>query len=180
MSNSPTNSPMKQIPSPGQTPPEPLNPQERQELISLRREKAALSAMLWNLVRQAYPDSHSAEVMPAADDPLWQIAFVQSSVRDSGKVRILAGTILPITESEKKRVVRLLRGTATPMHTALAQLELERFPPSYVEKQIEAHLKWQVGDEKAKTPLGVSGYWHSVTAPLFGEKAKNFLRLPKS
>lgn len=179
MSNSSTNPSPNQTPSP--TSSEPLNPQERQELIALRREKAALSAIMWNLVRQAHPETHDAEVMPAAEEPLWQLAFVQSSDASSGKIRIVAGTIVPITESEKKRVVRLLRGTSTPMHTALAQLELDRFPPSYVEREIAAHLKWAPAEKDAATnPHGVAGVWESVKAPTLGEKAKNFLNLPKN
>lgn len=157
---------------------EALSQNERQELIALRREKAALSEMLWNLVRQAHPETHEAEVSPAAEDPLWQIAFVRSSDEKSGKIRILAGTIKPITEQEKKRVVRLLRGTATPMHTALAQLELDRFPPSYVEQQITAHLKWHPAEPNATTPLGVSGHWKSIQMPSFREKAKNLVNWP--
>jgi hypothetical protein len=134
---------------------------------------------LWELIRQAAPDSHEVEVLPTASDPLWQLAFVQSSDAKSGKVRILAGTIKPISEQEKKRVVRLLRGTSTPMQTALAQLELERFPPSYVEKEVAKHLAWRPVDKDAVNPHGVPGHWESVTPPPIGETVKNILHFPK-
>lgn len=146
---------------------------QEQELQSLRYEKAAMSAVIWNLVRLAAPDTHSAEVGTMATDPLWQLAFVQSSNPNSGRIKILAGAMKPITEQEKKRVVRLLRGTSTPMHTALLQLELPH-PPSYVEKEIHQYLWWQ------KPTKDAAGYWFSVTRTPLVESAKNLIGLPKS
>jgi hypothetical protein len=178
MSSTPTpNHPKDQASKPAEPPPQ-MSQQEMQELLSLRREKAAMSQILWELVTQVAPDTHHIEVSPTPSDPLWQLAFVQSSDAKSGKIRILAGTMPAITEQEKRRVVRLLRSTSTPMHTALAQLEIPH-PPSYVEKQIEAHLKWRPAEKGEFNPAGATGVWESVKAPSIGEKAKNFLGFPK-
>lgn len=154
--------------------------EERKELAMLRNWRATMSVVIWNLVRQAYPETHETEVPTVPSDPLWQLAFVQPSDGSSAKTRILAGTIKPIAEQEKKRVVRLLRGTTTPMHIALSQLELERFPPSYVEEQISAYLKWEPVKKDELNPTGAQGSWHSVSRPFFGERLKNFACIPKS
>lgn len=173
MSNSPTNPPQNPTTSA-------MSQQEMQELTSLRREKAALSGMLWELVRQAAPETHDIEVKAAPTDPLWQLAFVQSSDPKGGKVRILAGTIKPISEQEKKRVVRLLRGTTMPMDAALTQLKLQHYPPSYVEKQIEAYLAWDNdGKNVPSNNPAALGTWKSVTPPSVGESAKNIIFWPK-
>lgn len=147
-----------------------LSNQEMQELISLRREKAALSQILWNLVTMAAPDTHKIEVSPAPTDPLWQLAFVRSSDQESGKVCLLAGTIPEITEQEKKRVVRLLRGTTKPMHEALAELKIPH-PSAYVEDKIKAHLVWKEHTDSN------GGFWESIKPPSIGERAKNFLHM---
>lgn len=177
MSPTPPNPPKDQSSKPAPESPQ-MSEQEMQELLSLRREKAALSQMMWEMVTQIAPDTHVVEVNPTPSDPLWQLAFVRSSDAKSDKIRIMAGTMLPITEQEKKRVVRLLRGTSTPMHTALAQLKIPH-PPSYVEKQIETHLKWRPAEKSEASPEGAPGVWESVTPPSVGEKAKNFLGFPK-
>lgn len=130
-----------------------------------------MSQIIWNLVRKYEPDEEQVVVSSLASDELWQLAFVQADAKntDPTLVRILAGLLPPITEAEKKKVVRLLRGTDKPMHEALAELELPH-QPTYVEKQIRPHLVW----DKA------TGAWNSVTPAGLGEVAKNFLHLPKS
>lgn len=154
----------------------PKGPSLEQEVIQLRREKDALSQLLWETVRQASPDTHTLEVPAAVSDPLWLLAFVPGS--KAGTAKILAGTMPPISEQEKKRVVRLLRGTAKPMAEALAELELP-YPESYVEREIAAHVVWKKSVDDAGGARG-SGTWDSVRKPDIGEQLKNVLRIPKS
>lgn len=135
-----------------------------------------MSQLMWELVRQSNPETHIAEVAASASDPLWLIAFVPGS---EGKVKILAGANQPITEQEKKRVVRLLRGTSKPMTEALTELRLE-FPSAYVEKQISEHLVW---DNSGKYPEGdsrIGGFWQSKNPTPAMETVKNILHIPKS
>lgn len=146
------------------------------ELQQLRLQKDALSQLLWEVVRKASPETETIEVSSAVSDPLWLLAFVPGS--KEGTTKILAGTMPPITEQEKKRVVRLLRGTNTPMGAALLELKLP-YPPSYVEKQIAAHLVWKKsGNDDGGA--GSAGTWESVRGPELGEQLKNVLRIPKS
>lgn len=143
----------------------------RQELNALRQEKAAMSQIIWNLVRQLEPAEEQLVVSSIASDPLWQVAFLSADEKNSDptKVRILAGALVPITEGEKKRVVRFLRGTSKHMHEALTAFELPH-PSDYVMRQIESHLKW---DEEKKL-------WESVGAAPLAERALNILGIPKA
>lgn len=144
-------------------PPSPSPAQQQQELTQLRRQTAAMSQIIWNLVRQIEPEEQQLVVSSIASDPLWQLAFVAADEKntDATKVRILAGLLQPITEQEKKRVCRLLRWTARPLHEATAQLELPH-PSEYVQKQIEPYLKW---DDAAKL-------WQPVKQPSLISPAK--------
>lgn len=148
---------------------QPAPPTPEQELLQLRRQNDAMSQLMWELVRQSNPETHRAEMPTAVSDPLWQLVFVPGS--KDGTTTILAGTMLPITEQEKKRVVRLLRGTNKKMEDALRELGLE-FPAAYVEKQIGDYIKWGTVSHQ-------SG-WESIKPASVVESVKNLLHLPKS
>jgi hypothetical protein len=139
---------MKKQPTPNtpktpQQPPQPTMQEMEQRLTQLSRQNGELCQMLWEAVRKAAPDTHRLE----------------------GKVELLAGTHLEITEQEKKRVVRLLRGTATPIQEAIAQLGLPH-PPAYVEAKIADRIAWK------------DGTWISVTPPTLGERIKSAVKWP--
>lgn len=174
MSNSSTPTPNAAAPTSNPEQSTQLPQEQMQELLSLRRERAAISQIMWNLVRTIAPEEHQIEVSPTPSDPLWQLAFVQSSDPASGKICILAGAIPPITEQEKKRVVRMLRGTSLSMEHALTELKLP-YPPSYVEKVVEDRIKWSASKDAA-----VPSIWESVTPPSIGERATNLLEKVKT
>lgn len=109
----------------------------------LRLEKQALAELLWNAVRKAFPDTHEVVVPSRPTDDLWQIGFTHEA-EGSENVRVLAGTIPSITEQEKKRVVRFLKGTAHGMEVALAEFKLDH-PTHYVAAQIAKHLVFKDG-----------------------------------
>jgi hypothetical protein len=158
---------MKKQPTPNtpktpQQPPQPTMQEMEQRLTQLSRQNGELCQMLWEAVRKAAPDTHRLELPPKAGDPLWLLAFNAGS---DGKVELLAGTHLEITEQEKKRVVRLLRGTATPIQEAIAQLGLPH-PPAYVEAKIADRIAWK------------DGTWISVTPPTLGERIKSAVKWP--
>ena len=109
----------------------------------LRLEKQAMAELIWNSVRKAFPDSHEVVVPLRPTDDLWMLAF-SFEAEGSSNVRILAGTIPPITDQEKKRVVRFLKGTAHGMEVALAEFKLDH-PAHYVASQISEHLVFKDG-----------------------------------
>lgn len=155
----------------------PAAPSQDQELIQLRRDEDAMSQIMWELVRHTNPETHTAEVPAAVSDPLWALVFERGS--KEGQVKILAGTNLPITESQKKRVCRFLRGTSRPMEDALRELRFE-FPLSYVEQQIAAHLRWERTSADGVAAGAPVGQWISVKPPGFGERAMNAFGIPKA
>lgn len=114
----------------------------------------------------AAPETHDIEVATTPSDPLWQLVFGPSADEKSGRVRILAGAIKPMTEQDKKRVVRLLRGTDRQLIDVLIELRMV-WPPSYVEAQIATHLKWS---EETKQ-------WASVASPSLGARVANLIGL---
>ncbi len=134
--------------------------------------------MLWQLVQLHAPETHELELDETGIDPLWQIAFARGSA--DGKIRVLAGTMPEITEQQKKRVVRLLRGTSKTMVDALAELGLEH-PAAYVEKKVADRIAWKqvpVADESGH-PGSVVHRWESVTPATVGEKVMNAVHWPK-
>ena len=146
----------------------PLTPQ--QEISQLRQQYAAVSELLWETIHTLAPETHEAVVLPHASNPLWELAFVRVAGPDgqpdpSGKMRICAATIPEITEQEKKRVVRFLRGTDRPIEDALGELKLP-FPATYLEAKIADRIKWE-----NKT-------WVSVTPPTLAERVKNAVKWP--
>lgn len=134
-----------QVQPPAQTP--------EHEIQALRRQVALSSQLLWETVRKLSPETDTATVPAEISNPLWQLAYEASS--DGKSIRILAGTIPPITEQEKKRVVRTLRGTSTRIVDAVLALKLPH-PPSYVEDQIKAFIVWNPGKD------GAAPVWNSV------------------
>jgi hypothetical protein len=181
MTNSPASNsqpsaqPTPQPPSPKSlkpTPAQTLSPQ--QEIASLRQQYQAVSEMLWETIHQLAPETHEVTVPGAASNPLWELFFLRPEKQDAGdpvaRVRICAATIPELSEQDKKRVVRFLRGTGTPLEAALAHLSL-RHPPLYVEQKIKDRIKWGTVD-------GQPG-WESITPAETGEKVKNLLHLPK-
>jgi hypothetical protein len=92
------------------------------------------------------PTEEQIVISCIATDPLWHLAFLalDEENTDPTKIRILAGLMPPITEQEKKRVVRFLRGTTKPVHEAIQELKLPH-PPSYVQEQISPRLRWHPG-----------------------------------
>lgn len=177
---SPTPPPATSEATPAQapTPDTQSNSQRDQQMRSLHQQNAALSQILWNLVRQYEPTEEQVVVSSIASDPLWQLAFMPADAENSDptKVRVLAGFVPPITEQEKKRVVRFLRGTDKPMMDALEALQLSH-PPAYVEQQIAGHLKWYPGTKETE---GNDACWQSVTPASLAERAKNVLQIPKA
>lgn len=155
---------------PNSLPPSQPKPTPEQELAQLRQQYSAVCEMLWETVRSMSPDSHEVAVSPHASDPLWELSFLRTESEDgskpdpTGRIRICASTIPEITEQEKKRVVRYLRGTPVPMTDALRALELPH-PPTYVELKIQNYIKWS--PEKS--------YWDSVTPPNFMEKVSKYI-----
>lgn len=110
------------------------------ELHRLQGMNSALSIALWTLVRKHCPETHTADVAITPDDPLWELVFGPSDLGD-GHMHIMAGEKLPPTEGDKKRLVRLLRGTSRDLMEAMQEIGLD-YPPSYMEQAISAHLVW--------------------------------------
>lgn len=158
MQNSPE-SKSQQNPQPNQPPS--ANP----ELMQLRQQKDVLSRLLWTLVRQANPNTHTAEVPAVVSDPLWELVLERGSKDDA--MRILAGAKLPMTESQRKKVIRFLRDTAILMPDALIALKYE-YPSAHVEKEILPWLKW------------ADGRWVSVRDAGLVERAMNAVGIPKA
>lgn len=167
----------KKAQSENQSPSQQLTPQ--QEISQLRQQYNAVSELLWEVVRLSNPDTHEISLLPHASDPLWELSFIRAELDGkpdpSGKIRICASTIPEITESQKKRVVRLLRGTSTSLPEAMTQLQIPH-PISYVEKKISDRLEWKPNSETDPTAGGI---WESVTPPTIMESAKNILHFPK-
>lgn len=149
----------------------------QQEVTQLRREKDALSQIIWSLVQQTSPDTHSAEIPAAVSDPLWALVFVPGS--KDGTVKILAGSNPPITESQKKKVIRFLRDTTITIPNALIALKYE-FPPAYVEKEILPWLKWEPNVDAQDVPKISGGKWASVRNAGLAEQAMNAFGIPKA
>lgn len=159
----------KKAPSSNQNP----QPSLEQQLSQLRMQYAAVSEMLWETIREAGPASHEVEVSPNASDPLWELCFLRAAGPDGkpdpkGRIRICASTIPEMTESQKKRIIRFLRGTGHPLEDAMRECEIPH-PLTYVESKIADRLKWNPG----------TSIWDSVTPATVGEQAKNILHFPK-
>lgn len=105
-------------------------------------------------------------------DPLWQLPFLQvlddEGEMDPNKIRILAGTLPPLTEQDKKRLVRRLRGTNLELTAVLQEFKFTDYPPHYVERFLLDRVKW---DKEQKL-------WVSVTPAGVGEKIRNLLHFP--
>lgn len=166
-------------PNPSHSPQQPTStaqpsaPTPEQQLSQLRSQHEALSQLLWQVIRAASPEEHTITVLPGASDPLWEIWCNRSEVDGkpdpTGAIRVCAATIPELTEHEKKKVVRYLRGTDRPLGEALHALKL-RHPMAYVEQKIADRIKFNATDRR----------WESVTAPTLGERIKNVLRFPKA
>ncbi len=156
-------------------PPAPTIADLQREIQQLRQQYRAVTQYLWIAIRLFRPEDHEAELVTNEVDPLWEVAFVHvqdaKGVIDPNRIRILAGTQLPMTEQEKKRLVRRLRGTSDRLAAVMAELKLN-FPHAYVEQFIADRVKWKVNTDG-------STVWESVTPPGFVEKLKNALDLPK-
>lgn len=137
-----------------QTPPSPVPPnseptvaQLQQEIAQLRQQYRAVGQYLWLAIRELRGDEHEITLKTDAIDPLWALAFLQVSddkgEMDLSRIQILAGTEPPMTEQEKKRLVRQLRGTNKKLTEVLAGLKLN-FPQAYVERFISDRVKWDV------------------------------------
>lgn len=168
----------------------PLTPQ--QEIAQLRQQYQAVSELLWETIHTLAPETHEAVVLPHASNPLWELCFVRVEAADgkpdpSGKMRICAATVPEITEQEKKRVVRFLRGTDRPIEDAIAEFKLA-FPATYLEAKIADRIRWKAyglgeivpgvpsADGGQRAALGI---WESVTPPTIAEKVKNAVNWPK-
>lgn len=161
-------------------------PTSAQELASLRQQYNAVSELLWETIRTLAPQTHEVTVLPRASNPLWEICFVRAEGKDgkpdeTGRMRICAALIPEMTEAEKKRVVRFLRGTSRPLEDALAEFQLPH-PISYVEAKIADRIKWTTAAVTSDTkthPAGIRQEWTSVTPAEIGEKVKNAIHWPK-
>lgn len=120
------------------------------ELHRLQGMNSALSIALWTLVRKHCPETHTADVAITPDDPLWELAFVPSDLGE-GHLRILAGAKLPPTEGDKKRLVRLLRGTSRDLMEAMQEIGLD-YPPSYMAEAISAFVVWDADAQLWQSP----------------------------
>lgn len=150
------------MPATPQQPQMPTMQEMQQKLIQLYRENGELKQMLWEAVQKASPETHRLLLSKSASNPLFHLVLVPGL---DETVELLAGTHLEITEQEKKRVVRLLRGTATPIQEAIALLGLPH-PPAYVEAKIAERIVWK------------NGTWISVTPPTLGERIKSAVKWP--
>lgn len=150
----------------------PPQPSLEQQLQQLRMQYAGVSELLWETIRTLAPESHEATVSPHASNPLWELAFVRAEKDGkpdpTGRMRICAATIPEMTESQKKKIVRFLRGTNRPLEDAMRECEIPH-PLVYVEQRISDRVKWNPE----------SSLWDSITPATAGEKIKNIIHFPK-
>lgn len=150
-----------------------------QQITQLRQQYAAVSELLWESIRVLAPDAHEVTVLPQASNPLWQLAFLRAQGADgkpdpTGRMRICAATIPELTEQEKKKVVRFLKGTGVPIEDALKEFQLPH-PVGYVETRIADRIKWVPTDPKS----GPEGTWQPVAADVDLEAPENIVPFAK-
>lgn len=166
-------------PPPSNQPPAPT---PEQEIQGLRAQHAVDAQIIWNLVRKFCPDEHQIVCSIIADDPLWNLAYLQVDAENSEptQVRLAAGALQPISEQEKKKVVRALRGTSRQLHELVMELGLPH-PPSYVEQQIKAHCVWLPTAPDKLTKDGPKGAWVNPNSTADeGDAPDNVVPFPKS
>ena len=115
------------------------------ELIQLRREKAQLSMILWETIKTLAPDADEVTIAITPRDDLWQIAFLQAPAEgEIIRTRIIAGTIPALTDAEKKRLVRALKGTAKSIDDVVKEQGLPH-PVQYLVRMVADRVRWQDG-----------------------------------
>jgi hypothetical protein len=181
MKPSPTSTSQPNLQPSNPSPTDQPTPEQMQQVMQeLIQRHAAVSEALWETIRTLAPDTHEVTVSSHASDPLWDLRFIRVAGPDgkpdpSGRIRICAATIPELTEHDKKRLVRYLRGTDTPLEQALAHFRLEH-PVAYVAAKLSDRIRWNPGTPGDE---GNAAHWESVTPPDAGERFKNLLHLPK-
>ena len=115
-----------------------------QEAAQARQQYRAVAQYLWEMIQKFSPETNDIIVPSAVSNPLWELAFLKVEVDgkiDPNLIRICACTRPEITDQEKKRLVRLLKGTNKSIVEAMAELKLD-FPATYVELKIYDRIRW--------------------------------------
>lgn len=130
-------------------PPQPKSPEIdlKREVARLQQESRAVSQYLWLTIASLREETMDVILDTSRIDPLWSLVFLhvldEKGEIDPGRIRVAAATIPPMTEQEKKRLVRRLKGTSERnLAAVLKELGLDHFPTPYVERFISDRVKW--------------------------------------
>ena len=117
-----------------------------QQLQQLRMQHSATCEILWESLRTLAPDTHKVTIIPRASNPLWELVFAREPGPDGkpsadGKMVIYASTMAEMTEQQKKKLVRFLKGSMRSIEEAIEEIGTP-FPAMYVEVKVKDRIRF--------------------------------------